>query len=180
MWKTRKFIIVAVLIAVVLVATVAGVAMAQDGQGAGPRQTMLTRVAQILGIDQAKLEAAFKQALSEQKETLKQKGTAALDQGLDKLVQDKKITQAQADAFKAWLKSKPADIPNIGIKGLEKLLKDGKINQTQFDAYKAWLEKKPDIPLPKRPDFNGPRPGKGFFPGAKPVPQSQTEPAPTI
>jgi hypothetical protein len=180
MWKTRKFIIVAVLIAVVLVATVTGVAMAQDGQGVGPRQTLLNRVAELLGIDQAKLQAAFKQALGEQRETLKQKGAAALDKGLDKLVKDGKITQAQADAFEAWLKSKPADIPNIGIKGLEKLLKDGKITQQQFDAYKSWLEKKPDIPLPKRPDVNGPRPGKGFFPGVKPAPQSQAELVPTM
>ncbi len=180
MWKTKKFIIAAVLIAVVLVATVTSVALAQDPAGTKPRQTMLTRVAQILGIDQTKLEAAFKQAFNEQKETFKQNRAAALDKGLQQLVKDGKITQPQADAFEAWLKAKPADVPNIGIKGLEKLLKDGKITQKQFDAYKAWQDKKPDIPLPKRPDFNGPRPGRGFFPGVKPAPQSQTGPAPTV
>jgi competence protein ComGC len=181
MWKTKKFIIAAVLIAVVLVATVAGVALAQDPpKGTNPHQAMLTRVAEILKIDKQKLDDAFKQAFNEQKETFKQNRAAALDKGLQQLVKDGKITQPQADAFEAWLKAKPADVPNIGIKGLEKLLKDGKITQKQFDAYKAWQDKKPDIPLPKRPDFNGPRPGRGFFPGVKPAPQSQTGPAPTV
>lgn len=160
----------AVLIAVVLVAATAGIALAQspDG-GAGPRGKMMARVAQILGIDQQKLENAFKQASKETR-------AEALDNWLKKLVTDGKINQQQADAFKAWVTARPADVPNIGIKGLEKLVQEGKLTQQQLDAFKAWMKAKPDIPLPKPERPAGPkppRPGKAFFPGPGPAPQSK-------
>lgn len=166
MWKSKKFIVVAVLVAVVLVASTAGVVLAQDqNAGAGPRQALLARVAKILGMDQQKLENAFKQAMGEQRAQLKE----TFEQKLQKLVADGKITQKQADDFKAWLKARP-DIPNVNPRGLKKLLDEGKITQQQLDAFNAWLKARPDMPTPKPDQSKGPRPGPGFRPG--PAPQS--------
>ena len=169
MWKTKKFIIAAVLVAVVLIAATATIALAQGpDDNAGPGHGLMARVAEILGINQQDLENAFKQAASEQRE-------AAMDARFDKLVADGKITQQEADALKAWQAAKP-DVPMLGgrlILGgekadalLQKLLDEGKITQSQIDAYKEWLEARPDVQLPV-PE-KGQRPGKGFFQGPAP------------
>jgi hypothetical protein len=168
MWKSKKFIVIAVLVAVVIVGSTAGIVMAQAGkEGPGPRQALLARVAQILRIDQQTLTDAFKKAAIEQRD-------AGMDTWLKKLVSDGKITQPQAYSFKAWLKARP-DVPPAGPKGLEQLLKDGKITQQQLDAFNKWMKDKPDIPLPK-PDMlprppdgsKGPRPPRG---GPGPMPK---------
>jgi len=172
MWKTKKFIIAAVLVAVVLVGGTAGIALAQGPEdNDGPGHGLMARVAEILGISQQDLEHAFKQAASEQRE-------AAIDARFDKLVADGKITQQEADALKAWQAAKP-DVPLFGgrlILGgekadalLQKLLDEGKITQSQIDSYKEWLEARPDVQLPA-PE-GGKRSGRGFFPGQRPVPQ---------
>jgi hypothetical protein len=149
MWKSKKFILVAVLVAVVVVVSTAGIVVAQGGkEGPGPRQALLARVAQILGIDQQKLADAFKTASTEQRD-------AGMDTWLKKLISDGKITQQQVDAFKAWLKARP-DVPPAGPKGLEQLQKDGKITQQQLDAFNNWMKAKPDIPLPRPDGFKGP------------------------
>jgi Na+-transporting NADH:ubiquinone oxidoreductase subunit NqrC len=168
MWKSKKFIVAAVLVAVVLVAGTAGVVLAQDeNQGAGPRQTVLVRVAQILGIDQQKLEDAFKQAMSEQREQLKE----TMDQKLQNMVKDGELTQQQVDEFNTWMKAKP-DMPNVGPAQLKKMLDEGKITQQQLDAFKDWLKARPELPFPKNGKFNGQRPGPGFRGPCPLAPQS--------
>lgn len=146
MWKSKKFIVIAALVAVVLVAGTAGVVMAQDGnKGPGPRQALLEKVAQILGIPQQKLEDAFKKATEE----ARVQREAAFLENLQKLVTEGKLTQKQVEDFKTWLKAKP----NV---------------QPQVDAFKAWMKARPELPLPK-----GQRPGPGPFrggPGAVPPP----------
>ena len=159
MCKTKRFLILVPVLAVVLLfGIMAGVVFAQNGNdGHDPNQDILARVAQILGIDQQKLADAFNQARTEFEA-----------QRLDKLVQDGKITQEQADQLKAWeaarpdpksdpqkfeewLKSRP-DIPFMGPPGpppnmdemLDKLVQDGKITQEQADQLKTWEAAKPD------------------------------------
>ena len=82
----------------------------------------------------------------------------ALDDRLQKLVEDGKITQAQANEYKAWLEAKPDDIPPVRPGMLEKLVEEGKITQAQADEFTKWLESKPDMPMPKIDRFKrGPR-----------------------
>ncbi len=115
MWRSKKFIIIAVLAAVVLVGSVVGVASASTGIGTTLRSTTLSnaasanitpRVAQILGIDPTTLQNAINQARQEQRD-------AALDKYLSDQVTAGKLSQAQADQYKAWLKAKP-DVPAFG------------------------------------------------------------------
>jgi len=120
------------------------------GQGFGARFNgdIMEKVAAKLNIDKATLEDAFKQVMLEEQQ-------ARQNDMFAKLVTDGKLTQEQADAYKAWLAAKPADIPGCPFFGgantnmLDKLLKDGKMTQSQYDAYKAWVAQKPAVELPK-------------------------------
>lgn len=150
MWKSKKFVILAsVLAAVLIIGATAGAVLAQAGDnGTGQaKDGILTRVAQILGIDQQKLTDAFKQARTEyrQQHPIGQNQ----EQKLDKAVQDGKLTQQQADQIKSWWAAKPAN---------------PKDNPEQF---KEWLKSRPNVP-----GLFGPRggfPGKGFPKGSAPT-----------
>jgi hypothetical protein len=134
MWRSKKFIIIAVLVAtVVLAGSTAGVVLARAGSGGDSQtgvtpasdnvsqsKTLLARVAAILGIDQQKVEDAFTQARTEMRDE-------ALDNYLNNLVAQGKITQAQADQYKAWVKSRP------DMSQYQQQLKD-------------WLGARPNIP----------------------------------
>ncbi len=106
-----------------LVATVAGgsLVLAQEtptatpGATATPSETPLKKfsgkVAQILGIEQGKVESAMQQA---KRELVDEKVAAKLQ----KLVEAGKLTQAQADEYLAWFKARPE-----GVEGLLGALK---------------------------------------------------------
>jgi polyhydroxyalkanoate synthesis regulator phasin len=202
MWKTKKFLILVPVMAVILLLGVTvGVALAKDGANPkGPGQDILARVAQILGIDEQKLTDAFKQAQAEFEA-----------QRLNKLVEEGKITQEQADQLKAWeaampdskadpqafdewLKSKP-DMPFLEPPGspphqnmdemLAELVEEGKITQEQADQLKTWEAAMPDSKadpqafdewLKSRPDVPLELPGSPFPPcnGQPPAPQTAT------
>ena len=161
MWKSKKFIILAAVLAVVLLfgATV-GVALAQGGDnGPGPGNGVLARVAKILNIDQQKLTDAFKQARTElQAENPRVQKSP--DQLLEQLVKDSKLTQSQADQLKKWWASKPAN---------------PKDNPEQF---KKWMNSRPtDIPMQGPHGFFG---GRRCPPGQNPpgAPAPAPKPAP--
>ncbi len=144
MRKSKKFVLISVLVAVLFIGGTIGTtlslnaAFAQDGHD-GKRGTLFSRVAQILGIGQQDLENAFQQAQRELR-------SEALDNNLQRYVDSGKITQAQADEYKAWIEAKPDGIPPVRPQMLNKLVEEGKITQAQADEYNAWLESKPDIP----------------------------------
>ncbi len=71
------------------------------------RDAVMTRVADILGIDKEELVSAFQQAQRELKES-------ALETRLQELVSQGAWTQEQADAYKAWLKARP-DVPPLRL-----------------------------------------------------------------
>ncbi len=105
MWHKKKWIIIAVAAAIVIlvVGIIGGVAYAQTASptpSGTPKTTLMGRVAQILGIDQTKLENAFTQAEKEQRDQ-------AAKARLDALVKQGKITQQQADDYLKWLQSQP-------------------------------------------------------------------------
>jgi hypothetical protein len=147
--STKKvlYIVAGLLVAGLLIAGISAAAtFADNGQGAAGGK-VLDRVAQILNIDKQKLADAFKQASTE----MRQQNT---DSMFAKWVTDGKLTQAQADQYKAWLAAKPAGVPfwGMGAQGTQNLdnaLKDGKITQDQYNTIKAWLAQKPNVELPK-------------------------------
>ena len=151
MRKSKKFIIIAVLAAIVLVGSLAGVALAQtDTDGSALSKTLLGRVATILGIDQQKVEDAFTQARNEIREE-------TLDNHLKNLVERGSITQEQADQYKAWLELKPDMAP------FQRQLKDWQQARPEIPSeLKSWLQARPDIPIPDGFGNRGFRMPKGF------------------
>ena len=128
MWRNKKIIIIEVLVVVMLIATVGIAAVAQaDDENVEQDQVstcdVIEKVAEIYeantgtAIDAEELENAFVQARQEIR-------TENRYNFLDKLVELGKITQEQADEFKAWLEARP-DILT--------------------DEFQQWLESRPDI-----------------------------------
>jgi hypothetical protein len=108
MWKSRRFVVFAVIAAVVLVGCAAGVALAQTNSPPkpDPAKTLMGRVAAILGIDQQQLQSAFDQANRDME-------NEALDNRLKGLVDQGKMTQQQADQYKKWWQDRPSPgLPN--------------------------------------------------------------------
>lgn len=141
----RKIIIFSVVAAIVLVGGLVGGILSTDlvladdeNPGKGRRGALLSRAAQILGVDQADLENAFKQANKELR-------TEALEAKLQEFVSEGRITQAQADEFMGWINLRP-DVPANNPHILQKLVDEGKLTQQQLDDFNTWLENKPDIP----------------------------------
>ena len=76
--------------------------MAQgDGaEGGSPLQSFASRVAVILGLDETQVQDAFSQAAGElQVDRLQLK--------LDRLVENGRLTQEEADEYKEWYLSRP-------------------------------------------------------------------------
>ncbi|HTY81302.1 MAG TPA: DUF2780 domain-containing protein, partial [Dehalococcoidales bacterium] len=156
MKKYKKVIIIAAIAVVVLGASLGAVAFAQADTKAPSttanttfnKTSLYDTVASILNqakgtnITGADLQSAFQQAE-------KQAADTALDNMLQKLVTDGKITQQQATDYKNWLNSRPT--------------------QMMSDQYKQWLESRPNIPglpgaAPKIPAISGNSTTPGKFP----------------
>jgi hypothetical protein len=108
-FRTKRWIIVGVVAAViVLVAGVVGVAVVSaqsptpspSAAANSPGKAFADRVAGILGVDPAKVEAAFTQAAKDTQ-------NAALKARLDAAVKAGKMTQAQEDQYLQWWNSRP-------------------------------------------------------------------------
>jgi|GEM_PF-499820 polyhydroxyalkanoate synthesis regulator phasin len=168
MWKKVLWLIAGILVITMTVSGVMTAANADDATAGGPppagpgghgapggfgamlNDNLTARVATILGIDKSKLTDAFQQAE-------KDLGAERMNNMFAQWVTDGKLTQTQADTYKAWLASKPDNVPLFGSSDnvtrdtnmLNRLLKDGKLTQAQFDSATAWLATKPAISLPK-------------------------------
>ena len=102
MWKSKKFILLAVLTAVILVGSIAGVVYAQeeDEEDASPKAVLLEKVADKLGIDLQQLEDAFTEAIAEIRDEAQLKW-------LEKAVEEGLITEEEAAEYSEWWSGKP-------------------------------------------------------------------------
>jgi hypothetical protein len=133
MWRSKKFIIITVLVVLVLGGTLGGVAIAQaDDQStttSTPTSTatdnvssFLQKVAEIykantgVTIDPEQLQKAITEARQAMRDE-------ALSNYLQKLVTEGKITQEQADQFMTWWNQRPS-----------------------LDVFQSWWQSMPDIP----------------------------------
>jgi polyhydroxyalkanoate synthesis regulator phasin len=135
----KKIVFTGLLVATMLISSAPAIALAQEAEAPEHQGALISQVAEILGIDQQELENALKQAQIELQEGNR-------DAIVQELIAEGTLTQEQADEHKAWMESRPADIPNVGPRQLKKLLDEGEISQEQMDALKAWIEARPDMP----------------------------------
>jgi hypothetical protein len=122
MKRSKKLIIIAVTVAAVLAGTLNGVVFAQtengdDSQPETKWEVLLDRVLEIyeektgVAIDQEALKDSFIQALSEMR-------TEALQNRLQNLVDEGRITQGEADEYLEWWQAKPDTPFGFGFRGL--------------------------------------------------------------
>ena len=172
--RKRWFVLMAA-VALLAVGLVSGVAFAANGATHGIGKTfhhgkgydadrtgsrgdahtrVMARVAEILEVEQADLENAFKTADHEQADARFAAYTA-------KLVSDEAITQEQADAALAWFNGRPTEtgrLAGIAVATsdtdkmdalLSRMVDAEKLSQEQADAISAWHAERPDT-LPER------------------------------
>jgi hypothetical protein len=119
MWRKKKFIIILLGTILIIIASLGGIAMAQDSEDESKPDSLMARVADILGIDQQTVEDAFEQAQAEMREE-------ALDKHLQNLVDEGILTEEEATEYKTWLEARP-DMTEY------------------FDKIKDWMKSRPDI-----------------------------------
>jgi hypothetical protein len=115
MWRSKKFIIIAVFTAVLLVGTIGGVALAQtedeDNNPQAQREALLDRVCEIYeentgtAINAEALQEAIAQAQSETQ-------AAAMEARLAKMVENGVLDEAQAQELLEWWEARP-DVPVV-------------------------------------------------------------------
>ncbi len=121
MWRSKKFIVITVTVAAVVAGCLVGVVFAnpENGDASQPEAkygALLDRACEIyeentgVAIDPQQLKDAFVQAQSEMRDE-------ALGSHLQKLVNDGKITQEEADQYQEWWESKPDAPFNFGFRG---------------------------------------------------------------
>lgn len=112
MRRSKKFVLVTALAAVVLIGSITGAVLADDGNGNEPGAlfgALRDRVAEIYQqktgdtLDQEALQEAFATARAEMREE-------AMKNRLETLVDEGTITQDEADQWTEWWQSKP-DVP---------------------------------------------------------------------
>ena len=133
MWRSKKYIVIAVLAAVVLVGSIGGVVLAADNGDTDPHEahfdTMLDKVCEIYNantdtdIDRDALKDAFIQArsemLPEDMPKFRKMDPEAMQDHLQELFDQGKITQEQFDEKKAWLESMSDGSPfRCGFRGM--------------------------------------------------------------
>ena len=114
MWRSKKFIVIAILATVLLVGSIGGVALAQDNGDDSQPKALLDRVCEIyegntgVAIDSEELQKAFNEAQSEMR-------AEALENRLTKMVEEGVIDEAQKQELLEWWQSRP-DMPfNFGF-----------------------------------------------------------------
>ncbi|HEY42034.1 MAG TPA: hypothetical protein G4O18_09320 [Dehalococcoidia bacterium] len=112
MWKSKKFILLLVLAAVIVAGSVAGVVYAQgedEEEDVPSRVAILERVADKLGIDPQQLKDAFTEVINEVHAEFELKW-------IDKAVEEGLITEEEAAAYSEWWSARP-DV-DFGFGGL--------------------------------------------------------------
>jgi hypothetical protein len=109
--KKRLLIPVAATMMVISVFTAGAVMAQEDGTDETPAvPSFASRVAAILGLDEAQVQDAMDQAHREMQEE-------ALRDRLDSMVEQGRLTQEQADEYYQWYQSRPEGIRGFGGPG---------------------------------------------------------------
>jgi hypothetical protein len=123
MWRSKKFIIITVLAAVLVAGSIGGVVLAQQNEEDSPAPKfgeLLEKVCKIYedntgtAINADELQEAFAQAQSEMQ-------AAAMEERLAKMVENGVIDETQAQELQEWWESRPEGLPfapKLGARGM--------------------------------------------------------------
>ena len=96
----RRWLIGTVLAALMALGIAGGVVLAQEADEDSMMKSFAGRVAEILGLEETRVQDAIDQARQEM-------FSERLQEKLDKMVESGRITREQADEYKAWVESQP-------------------------------------------------------------------------
>ena len=98
----KRLFIATLLVGVLAIGITGGTVLAQEGgsEDNSPVGKFASRVASILGLDEAQVEDAMKQAARELQDE-------ALQEKLNRMVENGVITQEEADAYYEWFMARP-------------------------------------------------------------------------
>ena len=104
--KKRHWLIALFTVLALAIGVGGGAVLAQENEnGAGkPIRGLITRVADILGLDEQQVQDAFEQARRELRD---EEFEEQIGQKLDALVESGRLTQEQADELREWYASRP-------------------------------------------------------------------------
>ena len=107
MSNRKKLLIGALVATMALTGVLAGSVSADTEDSDNPKGQLMARVAEILGIDQAEVEAAFDQAMDEQRDERHAQMEEARDAHIQSLIDEGVVTQEEVDEWEAWMESRP-------------------------------------------------------------------------
>lgn len=102
----KRWLFVTLLVGALALGVTGGTVLAQESgtEGGSPMKSFAARVAAILGVDEANVQDAFRQATQEMQDE-------ALQRKLERMVENGRLTQEQADQIRAWYQSRPEVLP---------------------------------------------------------------------
>ena len=111
--RKRWILVPVALVTMALAVAAVGVALVHESNGDSKADKFTSRVAEILGLDEAQVSDAMKQARQELRDK-------AMQSRLSSLVEKGLITQEQADEYREWRQSRPEALPWSGKSGFGK------------------------------------------------------------
>ena len=139
--RMKVWLMAAATLAVLAVGVGGGAVLAQESESgdSSPVKSFVSRVAEILGLEEETVQDAFTQARREMMDD-------GVERKLDAAVESGKLTQEQADEIQEWYDSKP---DSIGLRqgrhrDLDAAVESGKLTQEQADEIQEWYDSKPD------------------------------------
>lgn len=111
----KRWLLFPVLAGLLAVGITAGAVLAQGGgeDGESALHSFANRVANILGLEESKVQDAFTQAKEEAMEAKQAARETRLQDKLNQLAADGKISQEQADQYSEWVRSRPEGIRSL-------------------------------------------------------------------
>jgi hypothetical protein len=147
----KRWYLVPVAAALLALAVTGGAIFAQGNSGGHGRigpQGIATRVAEILGLDEAAVLDALRQARQERQD-------AGLQSRLAQLVADKKLTQDESNAIRQWYQDRPVTNLPLGRfrhgspeavgQILDRMVAAGRFSREEADAVIEWYQGKPAV-----------------------------------
>jgi hypothetical protein len=115
MWRNKKFIIIALVAIVVLAGSIGGIALAQTGdEGENQTEAIFDKVTAVLVEDGVNITSEqLKDAFAEVQRDMRNQ---AVEKFLDKLVEEDKITQSEADDYLQWWSERPEILNGFGLR----------------------------------------------------------------
>ena len=98
--KGKRWIAAALVVALLTVTATGAVVLAGGSGGGTPGESIISRVAAILGLDEDQVQDAFDQAVTEVRDE-------RFQSRLDALVESGRITREQADEYLEWRQARP-------------------------------------------------------------------------